>query len=299
MLTTEELIFFSAIAGEHSLAAAARRLNVTASAVTQRLKALEAKVGLRLTQRNGRALLLTDEGEMLAKVGVTLIAELAQLDEALLTRRDVVAGPLRVIAPFGFGRRFIAPLCMSFRDLYPGVTIDLQLSDRMGRYPERSFDLAIHIGELSPSGLKVRTVARNRRYVCASPKYLESRSSPKVPADLRSHQILVLRENDEDATLWKFKSNGNIVSVRVEATMSSNDGELIRQWAMDGQGIMIRSEWDVSDDIAKGRLVRLLPSYPMKDADVVVLVDAASEQRLRTAKFMKHLVQSLSPPPWR
>ena len=299
MLNSDDLIFFTALAAEASLAAAARKMNVTPSAVTQRLKALESKLGLTLTHRNGRSLLLTDEGELLVVRGSAMVRELASLDETLLALRGSVIGPLRIIAPFGFGRRHVAAICASFRRTYDNVTIDLHLSDKIGRYPDRSWDLAIHVGELPLSGLNVRTIAGNQRFVCASPEYLAARGEPATPADLQYHDCLVLRENDEDASLWKFSRGSEVSSVRLSATLSSNDGELIRDWALAGMGVMVRSEWDVSDDIADGRLVRLLSNYILPAADVVMLVDSSSEQRLRTKKFVQHLVDNFSPPPWR
>lgn len=299
MLNSDDLIFFTTLAHEQTLIAAARRMNVTPSAVTQRLKALEAKVGLTLAHRNGRGLLLTDEGELLVSRGTAMVGQLAALDEALLTLRGSVSGPLRIIAPFGFGRRHIGAVCADFRRLYPELSIDLHLSDRLGRYPDRSWDIAIHVGELPITGLKVRTIAGNNRFVCASPGYLAARGIPVVPDDLQRHDCLVLRENDEDATLWKFGVGLETRSIRVEPSLTSNDGELIRDWALCGMGIMVRSEWDVSADLAEKRLVRLLPDYTLPAADVVMLVDTSSEERLRTKKFVEHLVASFSPPPWR
>lgn len=299
MLSSDDLVFFSIVSGETSLTAAARRLNVSASAVTQRLKALESRIGLRLVQRNGRALVLTDEGDLLARRGGQLVAELSSLNELVVARRGVVSGPLRIIAPFGFGRRYIAKVCSEFRKLYPEVSIDLRLSDKLGRYPETGWDLAIHVGELPSSGLKVRRLARNRRFLCASPDYIAKHGQPRSPTDLREHQCLVLRENDEDAALWRFRHGSEAINVRVEPAMASNDGELLRNWALGGLGVLIRSEWDVQEDIQGGRLLWLLQDFHLQDADVVMLVDAASAQRMRTRKFVQHLVESLSPPPWR
>lgn len=298
MLTSEDLTFFLGVAADDSLAAAARRMNVTASAVTQRLKALETKLGMRLTQRNGRSLLLTDEGRLLCATGGDLMRQLDMLNEELMSRRKIVSGRLRVIAPFGFGRQIIAPLCVDFQESYPDVAIDLFLTDRIGRYPDQTWDLAIHVGELAPTGLKMRTLARNQRYVCASPAYIAAHGSPSTPADLVHHRCLVLRENDEDSSLWKFRKDGEALGIRVDGVLSSNDGELIRQWALAGHGIMIRSQWDVSAEIANGKLVRLLQDHALNDADVVLLVDAASEQRQRTKRFVEHLAANLSPAPW-
>lgn len=132
MLKSEDLRFFSIVANERPLAAAARRLNISASAVTQRLRSIERQVGLRLTYRSGRSIVLTDEGKLLAGRGSQILAEIEALDETLTAQRGVVSGHLRILAPFGFGRKHIGPLCAEFQDLNPQVTVELLLTNRLG-----------------------------------------------------------------------------------------------------------------------------------------------------------------------
>lgn len=298
MLKSEDLRFFSIVAKENSLAAAARRLNISASAVTQRLQLIERQVGVRLTYRNGRSMILTDEGKILAERGSRIVGEIAALDEALTVRRGTVSGQLRVLAPFGFGRKHIGPLCAEFQELNPEVSVELLLTDRLGKYPEQAWDLAIQVGELHDSALRMRTLAQNHRVVCAAPVYLAGRSLPEKPADLVKHDCIVLRENDEDATLWRFTKEGKNTSVRVEPKLSSNDGSVIKQWALAGRGIVIRSEWDVADDIKATRLVRLLSDYALPRADIVLLIGNASEAGGRTRSFIEFLASRLAATSW-
>jgi DNA-binding transcriptional LysR family regulator len=303
MLDANDLRFFVAIAAAPSLAAAARALNVSPPAVTQRLRALEDRVGVYLLDRSGRGLTLTDEGELLAERGRDLLGAFDDLSEALAERRGQVTGHLRIVAPFGFGRHHVAPVVAAFRTSHPGVRIDLRLSDRLGRMPPETWDLAIHVGEIKDTtpSLTVRHLAPNERILCAAPAYLARRGAPRTPLELRDHSCIALRENDEDVTLWRFHSgDSGEERVRVEPELASNDGEVARCWALAGLGVLLRSEWDVADDLRAGRLLRLLHSHTLPSAPVVALLGSGRRARAaRTERFLDALRQSLNPVPWR
>ncbi|MCJ2049982.1 LysR substrate-binding domain-containing protein [Methylobacterium sp. J-070] len=303
MIDTEDLRFFAVVAASPSLAAAARALNVSPPAVTQRLRALEKRLRVHLMDRSGRGLTLTDEGELLAEHGRDLLAAFDDLDNALAERRGEVIGHLRVVAPFGFGRRHVAPVVAAFRILHPGVRVDLLLSDRLGRMPSEMWDLAIHVGEIKEAtpSLTVRLLAPNDRVLCAAPAYLAQRPAPLTPAELKDHVCIALRENDEDVTLWRLCStDGTEERVRIEADLTSNDGEVVRGWALAGLGVIVRSEWDVADDLRTRRLIRVLEGYALPPAPVVALLGSNRRARAaRTERFLAALRQSLDPLPWR
>jgi DNA-binding transcriptional LysR family regulator len=299
MLTTDDLRFLCTLASEPSLAATARVLNVTAPAVSQRLQSLERKLGVRLLNRSTRRLTLTDEGELIEAEGRSMLMRLDQLEEEIAQRREEVVGKLRVLAPTGFGRLYIAPALSTFRERYPRVQIELLLSDKLGRHPEQNWDLAIHIGELVDSGLIVRSLAPNRRFACASPDYLHNKGMPQTPQDLCHHDCIALRENDEDVTLWRFTVHGEAQPIRIEPVLACNDGEIVRDWALDGRGIIVRSEWSVSNDLASGRLVRVLENYRLPDANVVALFGSRDGGSRRVRVFVDELTSQFQPPPWR
>jgi DNA-binding transcriptional LysR family regulator len=305
MLTTDDLRFFAAIARASFLAAAARDLNVSPPAVTQRLRALEARLRVHLVDRSGRHLTLTDEGELLAERGRQVLEDLSEIDDALAERRGEVRGHLRIVAPLGFGRRYVAPVVAAFQARHPELKIDLTLSDRLGGVPDSgSWDLAIHVGEMDHAapGLIMRSLAPNERWACAAPSYLNSHGRPKNPGDLRAHACIALRENDEDVTLWMFRSVGALDEhrVRIEPNLASNDGEVVRIWALAGRGIIVRSEWDLVEDVRAGRLIRLLPDYALPPTPVVALLGARRRARTaRTDRFLDALQRSLEPVPWR
>jgi DNA-binding transcriptional LysR family regulator len=300
MISSEDLRFFDVLTRSASLAEAARKLDVTPPAVTQRLRALEARIGIRLIDRSGRKMTLTDEGALVASHGTIVAEAMEALSEALADRKKAVSGHLRVAAPHGFGRVHVAPAADAFAKAHPDVTVTLELSDHPGARLVESSDVIIHIGLPGAPNQIVTTLAPNRRILCASRDYLAHAAPVHSPADLVRHRCLVVRENDEDVTLWRFlHAAREPETVRIRPTMCSNDGAVVRDWALAGQGIAIRSEWNVAADLAAGRLKRVLPSWELPAADVVALLGARFGRSARTTAFLALLRQSLSPAPWR
>ncbi|MGM9490337.1 LysR family transcriptional regulator [Ideonella sp. YS5] len=300
MISSEDLRFFDVLTKSASLAEAARKLDVTPPAVTQRLRALEARIGIRLIDRSGRKMSLTDEGALVASHGTIVAEAMEALSEALADRKKAISGHLRVAAPHGFGRLHVAPVVDAFAQAHPGVTVTLDLSDHPGAKLVESSDVTIHIGPPGPLNQIVTTLAPNRRILCASPGYLADAAPLQSPSDLMRHRCLVVRENDEDVTLWRFlHASRGPETVRIRPTMCSNDGVVVRDWALAGQGVAIRSEWNVAADLAAGRLKRVLPSWEVPAADVVAMLGTRFGRSARTTAFLALLRQSLSPAPWR
>ncbi len=300
MISTEDLNFFLALTAAASLADAARKLDVTPPAVTQRLRLLEKRLDMRLIDRSGRRMVLTDEGELLAAHARRICDDIGNLSDTLASRRGTVAGHLRVIAPLGFGQRYVAPLIGQFRCLYPEVTASLVLSDRPARFSDDMWDLMVHIGELRDSSLVSKPLAPNRRILCAAPRYLVQRGEPQHPDELRAHDCIALRENDEDVTMWRFTPTraGSPTNVRIEPFLTSNDGGTVRDWALAGLGIIARSEWDVAEHLHAGRLVPLLEGWRLPDADVVALLSSRHGRSLRATRFLDYLQAAMSQSPW-
>ena len=299
MLTTEDLRFFLCLAAAGSLAQTARSLDVTPPAVTQRLHALERRLGVRLVNRSARGIALTDEGRLLAMRAGQICNELGDLADELAGRRGVVAGHLRVVAPLGFGQRFIAGLVADFRSASQDVTASLTLSDGPPRLASDDWDVMVHIGELRDSALVAHPLAPNRRILCASPAYLARHGAPAKPEDLRNHDCIALRENDEDVTLWRFRhAHGAAIGVRIAPILSSNAGATALEWALAGHGIVAR-EWDVAAHLRTRALVPLLAEWNLPDANVVALVKSRQELSARTAGFLACLRAAFAAPPWR
>jgi DNA-binding transcriptional LysR family regulator len=298
MLTADDLRFFNAITQSPSLAAAARHLNVTPPAVTQRLRALELRLGVQLIDRSTNS--MTDEGELLAEQSRLIVKQIDEIGELMVQRRGTVAGHLRISAPSGFGRGYLVPAVDRFIGIHPDVRVTLDLSDNpIGLKPD-AWDVIVHIGELRSSQLQLIQLSPNRRLICAAPSYVATNGAPQRPSDLLKHRCLGLRENDEDVTLWRLvAADGSTETVRVNPQFWSNDGEAIRELAVRGQGIMLRSEWDVAPLIASGALVEMLPGWSAPDAPVVALLGPRHYRAARTRNFIDLLRQMLTPTPWR
>lgn len=295
-----DLRFFVTITESGSLAEAARRLDVTASAVSQRLRQLEARLGMQLAHRSTRRFSLTEEGALFHAGVVALLADLDGLVDTLRARSGEVAGTLHVCGPLGFGRHYLAGAIADFHTLHPKLMVSLTLSDVVSPADANRFDLIVHIGSLGDSSMVAYPIAPNSRFICAAPDYLAQRPAPREPKELAAHDCIVLRENDEDVTLWRFRKKRSEVAVRVPAILSSNDGEVAKQWALRGKGVIMRSEWDVAESLADGRLVRLLADWSLPDADVVALVASRAGLSARVKLFLSFLQARFQPlPPWR
>ena len=180
MITSQDLRFFAEIARSPSLASAARSLNVSPPAVTQRLKLLEERLSARLIDRVRGAICLTSEGELLLEKAQAILVELDHLDAAFFERRNRVTGPLRVIAPLGFGRRHVAGFMASFNRMHPEITLSLKLSEApIITAQKEAWDVLINIGHLRDSSAIQRQLAANQRILCAAPDYLAKHGQPR------------------------------------------------------------------------------------------------------------------------
>lgn len=295
-----DLRFFVTITESGSLAETARRLDVTPSAVSQRLQQLELNLGTQLAHRSTRRFSLTEEGELFHAGAVALLADLDALVDTVRERSGEVAGTLHVCGPLGFGRHYLAGAIADFHTQHPKLMVSLTLSDVVSAAEANRFDLIVHIGSLPDSSMVAYPIAPNSRLLCASPRYLARRPAPHEPKDLARHDCIVLRENHEDVTLWRFRKLRTEAAVRVPAILSTNDGEVARQWALEGKGVILRSEWDVAESLASGRLVRLLPDWVLPDADVVALIASRARLSARVKLFLSFLQSRFKPqPPWR
>lgn len=300
MTDSADIRFLLAIQQNGSLIAAARKLGLTPSAVTQRLQQLEKKLGARLIDRTARKLIFTEEGVLLCQRGAELIQQFDTLLEDLRIRQGGLVGTLKVNAPLGFGRRYLAPVIADFQQENPDVDVALTLSDQPLTEAADRFDVVVHIGELRASNLVGHAIAPNARFVCASAAFIKRFGNPDTPDDLARLPCIVLRENNEDVSLWHFSKGKTSRSVRVASKLSCNDGDVIRRWACEGRGIILRSEWDVADDIRQGKLVRLLPAWKAPDANVIALTHNRSGLPRRTRDLMQYLQARFRPlPPWR
>jgi LysR family transcriptional regulator, transcriptional activator for dmlA len=263
-----DLNLFALVARNRNLAAAARELGVTPPAVSKRLAQLEQRLGVRLMNRTTRRLSLTPEGELYLANGSRILDELSELEQLVTRSRGEPTGLLRVNASFGFGRTHIAPAVSEFVERFPSMKIQLQLTERPLSLQEEGFDLGIRFGEVPDARINARLLLKNRRIVCASPAYLKRHGRPSVPHDLTRHACIVLRENDSAYGTWHFSRGKRADTVKVDGALSSNDGNTVLRWALDGRGVVVRSQWEIDGHIGRGELVPLLVEWALPNADI-------------------------------
>jgi DNA-binding transcriptional LysR family regulator len=253
-----ELKTFRAILAEGSLSAAARRLGVTLAVVSKRLASLEARVGVRLIQRNTRSLSPTEEGARLLIDVERALDAFETAEERLMGGRDEPVGTLRVNAPVSFGRRCVAPALGLLTSRYPRLSVSLQLDDRLADLVGEGLDVAIRIGALNDSSAMMRKLPDNHRILVAAPVYLDRAGRPQTPEEAAGHEFLRYGDASEP---WQLKGpNGRTSKIAAAARLRVDNGDTLHDWALAGLGIALKSEVDVAQDIATGRLERVCRS---------------------------------------
>jgi LysR family transcriptional activator of dmlA len=285
------MTFFVLVARHGSLAAAARALDLSPPAATKRLAHLEARLGVRLVNRTTRRISLTGEGETYLAHATRILAEIRAMEDEVAGAGGTLRGLLRVNATLGFGRTTIAPLLSEFARRYPQVEVQMEVTDRPVDLAEQGFDLAIRFGAPPDQRLNARRVMSNRRFLCASPRYLEQHGTPSTLAELAAHRCILHRQNDDAYGIWRFTQGGHSEAVKVHGALSSNDGDIVLGWALDGHGILIRSEWDLARYVESGRLRIVLPQYTLPSADLFVVYLNRMHQAARTRAFIDFLVE--------
>ena len=292
MISIEDLRLAVTLARAESLSAAARILNVSPPALSMRLRKLETLLGLTLANRDARRLSLTADGERFSRESARLLEQLEALPESFKQQDEQLVGTLRLAAPFGYGRQRVAPLLARFARLHPQLCLHLDL--RETPWPDRhDSDAVIHIGHLNDSLWVARLLTSNDRWLCASPAYLEQHGTPSSPEQLAEHRCICIRENDEDVTLWHLRKGQGRKTLRIEPAMLSNDGSVARRWAEQGLGLVLRSQWDVSDAIADRRLVRVLADWQFESAPINLLVPSRKLRSPRVQALVVFLEEAL------
>lgn len=291
-----EMVVFAKVVAAGSLSAAARELGLSPAVVSRRLAALEQRLGVRLINRTTRSLHLTDEGATYFDACARLLAELEEAESAVSAGRVDPKGPLKVALPASFGHRHIAPLIPKFAERYPNVQLALTLSDRNVNLIEEGYDLAIRIADLEDSSLAARKLAPNRRVVCASPEYLRRHGTPRHPPELVRHNCL----STAFTATWEYRDpHGVPGSVRVSGRYACDNWEVLREWALAGLGIALKSTWDVRAQLEDGSLVPLFPGYTF-DTDVAIYAVYPHRRFLpaKTRAFIEFLADSFGPEPY-
>lgn len=289
-----------------SFSAAAREASSTQSAVSKQVAALERLLGARLLVRTTRALALTHEGERYFEEVRRLVAEIAEAESALRRGQQELCGWLRIAATVVFGRLTLLPVVQSFRARHPGVKIDLRLDDGFVDLVQLGIDVAVRAGDLPDSSLVARRIGTTRRRLVAHRDYFRRSSKrakpPRHPHDLLQHDCLVYTEL-RTGNAWTFRARagagepiGTERVIRVQGTLRTNSGEVIRAAVLDGMGIAYTPEWLFEPELASGEVQTLLPRWTTPPLPVQLVSPAQRAHSAKVKAFAAHLAASLSWP---
>lgn len=266
-----------------SFAAAARDLGLSPAMVGNHIRSLEKWFGAPLLLRTTRQQSLTEEGREVVRSAMTIIAGMTALEDVARRKSDP-SGPVRVSAPIGIGRHFVAPAIQALLQKYPKLRVDLHLSDQVEDLVKSGLDLAVRNGPLSGAeGLVARTVARQTLVLGAAPSYVRRAGLPQNLDELRRHEAVCYSQNGRPR-LWLFPTADGMVQINPSPSFMATDIETLRDAALSGLGLIWQPEWLLSPHFATGALLPVMPDQPALTIETyLVRPDSSPPHRVRVA----------------
>lgn len=294
----KQIATFVLVAQRGSLSAAARHEGIAPAMVSRRLDALERRLGVKLMQRTTRRLSLTPEGAAFVEDCQRILREMEDAEAAVASQRANAIGHLRLTAPAGFGRLYVAPIVAQFVRSHSRATVSLDLTDRLVDLIGEGYDCALRFGEQADSSLVRIRLGESRRVVVAAPTYLKRCGTPKHPDDLAAHECMALGDAAGGSSQrgWTFTRGGQAASARINGKLACNDGAVLHEWALAGLGLTWRSWWEVHEDLAAGRLASVLDEFAAPPTAVYCVLPARKHLPLRVRLFVESLRHAFAAP---
>ncbi|MEO7050397.1 MAG: LysR family transcriptional regulator [Rhodanobacter sp.] len=294
----QEMTSFVAVVEAGSFVGAAEVMGLSKAAASRHVADLEQRLGARLLHRTTRRLSLTDDGQLFFARAKDILAAIGETESEISSRSGEPSGLLRINAPLTFGVMHLAPLWGRFAQLYPKVSLDIDLSDRVVDLVEEGYDLAVRITNLPSSQLVSRRLAKTRTVVCASPPYLALHGTPAHPSELARHEVIsysYFAARDE----WTFTApDDSIVVVRTHARIRANNGDTCRAAALEHQGIILQPDFLIADDLRSGDLIELLPTYRAITLGIHAVYPSRKYLPIKTRRLVDYLVEAFAVPGW-
>jgi LysR family transcriptional regulator for bpeEF and oprC len=261
MGTLDGIVLFAATVECGSFAAAARRLHVTASAVSRRVAGLEQELGVQLLARTTRTLRLTNDGQAFYARCVRILDELREAKEDLARVQKKPSGVLRVDAAVALTRKLLAPNMPRFLARYPEISVDLTARDQLLEPVAEGLDVMLRIGRLGDVNLMARRLGESELVFCGAPAYLKRRGTPTQPDDIKHHDVIgYLRDGRSNP--WQFLGPAGVMSLDVKGPLRTNEIDAMHAAALAGRGLIMAFDFVVADYLQTGSLVRVLQHHP-------------------------------------
>ncbi|EGF32226.1 Transcriptional regulator, LysR family [Oxalobacteraceae bacterium IMCC9480] len=292
---------FAKVVEQGSFAGAGLALDMSNAVVTRHVADLEKHLGARLLNRTTRRLSLTETGLIYLERTKQILQDIDDADAMASSQSNKPAGTLRIYSHLGFGQLQLAQLLPRYALLFPEVKLDVTLSDHTVDLVEEGFDIGMFI-ELQKfdASMIARQIGLSDIILCASPDYIRLHGTPLEPEDISQHVCLNFAY-EQLRHHWSLIINKRSVDVPITSKLVSNDGNLLRQCALAGMGIVIRSSFTLGDDLSSGRLVRLLPQHHLGTLAVTMVYPSRRQLSAKVRSFIDFISTTFPEPqsdPW-
>ncbi len=298
MARLDAMEVFAEVVEAESFSAAARRLEISKSAVSKQIARLEDRLGVRLLNRTTRRLSLTEAGATYYAACRRVLDEAETAERAVSNLAAAPHGLLKLNAPMSFGFLHLAAAIPAFHARYPEITVEAAMNDRFVDLVEEGYDLAVRITRLPSSTLVSRKLSSTRMILCASPQYLARAGVPAHPSALAEHAVLAysyLAAGDD----WPFEGPDGPVTAKIRPCVRSNSGDICRAGALQHQGIVLQPSFLVGPDIEAGRLVEVLPEYRSLEIGIYAVYPTRKQVSPKVHLLIDFLVEAFRTPRWR
>lgn len=275
---------FVRIVDNGSLTSAADTTGQSVASLVRSLAALERHLGVRLLNRSTRSMALTDEGREYLAWSRRMLAEVDEMEQHLASQDGGIRGQLRMTAPVEFGQRYLAPLVNEFLKANSELRIELALSDQLVPLLEERFDLALRIGHLPDSSMVARTLGATRLITCASPEYLQNAPALDHPASLQQHACITLAYQGKQ---WYFRDNDKQQAQEIAPRLVCNQIRTASQACLQGVGIARFMHYQVADELADGRLIRVLTDFEPAELPIQLVYPHSLQLAPRVRAFVE------------
>ena len=297
MDTLTAMRLYCAVVENGSLAAASRSLGISPSVVSKQLSRLEDRLGARLLNRTTRRISVTEVGSAYFDRCKRIIADVDEAEAAVSLSHMAPRGLLKITAPTTFAHRHVTPHLPQFIELYPEVSVQVQVNDRIADLVDEGLDLAIRIAHLKDSSLIARRLAPNHRSIVATPDYLKRRGIPECPDDLLEHDLVTWGEGNP-INDWHFVVNGREQVIRTRSTVTINNGDSILTAVLAGGGLAMLASFMTGEYVRSGRLLPVLDEFVCEDVPIYAVYPSTRHLSPKVRAFVDFLARTYGPAPY-
>ncbi|MDG3086483.1 LysR family transcriptional regulator [Vibrio hannami] len=294
MKSLQDIQVFIETARANSFSEAARNLGQTPAAISKAIQRLESELGFSLFIRSTRRLRLSKQGEQYLPYCISALDQLQEGLTSIDNRKQSLSGLLKISMPSDTGRVILIPLLDEFLDMHPNLSVQVHLSDSYADIYSHSIDIALRFGEPSDSSLIAMPVAKgNRRILCASDSYIQSHPAIDSPDQLTEHNCLCFSVHEGLLSKWNFthQLTGETKKVTVDGNRKASDGNVVRQWAINGRGVAYKSLIDIAEDLRSGALIEVCAEWRGENAPLY-MVFANRSQYSPAVRQLREFLQS-------